>query len=75
MANFEQKAENSFSVMGAVEVTLPGDVIWHAEDIDNALHKGAIFRGAHRLTGKMSPTATYYFVTYLETQRNLIPIS
>jgi hypothetical protein len=52
MANFEQKAENSFSVMGAVEVDLPGDVIWHAEDIDNALHKGAIFRGSTSVDGR-----------------------
>lgn len=61
MANFEQKAENSFSVMGAVEVTLPGDVIWHAEDIDNALHKGAIFRGSTSIDGKNVPDGYVLF--------------
>ena len=61
MANFEQKAENSFSVMGAVEVTLPGDVIWHAEDIDNALHKGAIFRGSASVDGKNVPDGYVLF--------------
>lgn len=52
MVNFEQTADNSFCVMGALDIALPGEVIWHAEEIDNALHKGAIFRGSTSADGK-----------------------
>ena len=51
MANFEQKEVNLFSVMGVLDVVLPEEVSWHAEDIDNALHKGVIFRGGTSVNG------------------------
>ena len=45
MANLEQKGRKFITSWA---LTLPGDVIWHAEDIDNALHKrGSNFQGEH----------------------------
>jgi len=54
VANFEQKEVNLFGVMGVFDVALPEEVSWQADDIDNALHKGVIFRGGTSVDGTYS---------------------
>ena len=44
MTNLEKKNEEFFTVLDVLEVALPSEITWSASDIDNDLHKGAIFR-------------------------------
>ena len=44
MTNLEKKNDEFFTVLGVLEVALPSEITWSASDIDNDLHKGAIFR-------------------------------
>jgi hypothetical protein len=44
MTNLEKKNDEFFTVLGVLEVALPSEISWSASDIENELHKGAIFR-------------------------------
>ena len=44
MTNLDKKNDECFTVLDVVEVALPSEIRWSASDIENALHKGAIFR-------------------------------
>ncbi len=46
MANLEKKTDEFFTVLDVLEVALPSEISWSASDIENALHKGAIFRAS-----------------------------
>lgn len=46
MTNLEKKNDEFFTVLGALEVSLPSEISWAASDLDNDLHKGAIFRAS-----------------------------
>lgn len=44
MTNLNKKNDEFFTVLDVVEVALPSEIRWTASDIENTLHKGAIFR-------------------------------
>lgn len=44
MTNLDKKNDEFFTVLDVVEVALPSELRWSASDIENSLHKGAIFR-------------------------------
>ena len=44
MTNLERKNDEFFTVLDVLEVALPSEINWTASDIENELHKGAIFR-------------------------------
>lgn len=46
MTNLEKKNDEFFTVLDVLEVALPSEISWSASDIDNDLHKGAIFRAS-----------------------------
>ena len=46
MTNLEKKTDEFFTVLDALEVVLPSEISWSANDIENELHKGAIFRAS-----------------------------
>ena len=58
MTNLEKKNEEFFTVLDVLEVALPSEITWSASDIDNDLHKGAIFR-ASASTGDDNPSNGY----------------
>ena len=46
MTILEKKTDEFFTVLDALEVVLPSEISWSANDIENELHKGAIFRAS-----------------------------
>ena len=46
MTNLEKKNDEFFTVLDVLEVALPSEISWSASDIENELHKGAIFRAS-----------------------------
>lgn len=46
MTNLEKKTDEFFTVLDVLEVVLPSEISWSASDIENELHKGAIFRAS-----------------------------
>ena len=44
MTNLEKKTDEFFTVLDVLEVVLPNEINWSARDIENELHRGAIFR-------------------------------
>lgn len=44
MTNLEKKNDEFFTVLDVLEVVLPSEISWSASDIQNELHRGAIFR-------------------------------
>ena len=49
MTNLEKKNDEFFTVLDVLEVDLPSEISWSASDIENELHKGAIFRACASL--------------------------
>lgn len=54
MTNLEKKDDEFFTVLGVLEVALPSEISWAASDLDNDLHKGAIFRASASTGGDNS---------------------
>jgi len=46
MTNLEKKTDEFFTVLDTLEVVLPSEISWSANDIENELHRGAIFRAS-----------------------------
>lgn len=46
MTNLEKKNDEFFTVLNVLEVVLPSEISWTASDIENQLHRGAIFRAS-----------------------------
>ena len=46
ITNLEKKTDEFFTVLDTLEVVLPSEISWSANDIENELHRGAIFRAS-----------------------------
>ena len=53
MTILEKKTDEFFTVLDALEVVLPSEISWSANDIENELHKGAIFRASGSGSGSV----------------------